>query len=358
MGSVSDEDLIKLRLSEKKQLDLRSKLYLSPLTTVGNLPFRRVCKRLGAEVTCGEMALASNLLSGQQSEWALMLRHETEDIFGVQVCGSKPDLMKNLAFLLKSEVSIDFVDLNAGCPIDLVCNGGSGCAMMGRSQHMEGVVRNMASVLNVPLTVKMRTGIQDNKNIAHELIPKVREWGASMVALHGRSRDQRYTRSADWEYIAKCAAVADPMPLFGNGDCMNFEDYYLNMENSKVAGILIARGALIKPWIFTEIREKRHWDISAQERLDIFKDYTNYGLEHWGSDTRGVENTRRFLLEWMSFTHRYIPVGILETVPQRINERPPCKYSGIDWYVAVSCVAFRRNALRNYGIAFYMRAKW
>lgn len=110
-------------------------------------------------------------------------------------------------------------------------------------------------------------------------------------------------------------------------------------------------GALLKPWLFTEIKEQRHWDISSSERLDILRDFTSYGLEHWGSDTQGVEKTRRFLLEWLSFLCRwvapgggrpgleapldlrpcrYVPVGLLERLPQRVNERPPC-YLGRDY---------------------------
>ncbi|KAK2542319.1 hypothetical protein Q9233_000411 [Columba guinea] len=94
--------------------------------------------------------------------------------------------------------------------------------------------------------------------------------------------------------------------------------------------LLCCRGALIKPWLFTEIKEQRHWDISSSERFGILKDFTSYGLEHWGSDTQGVEKTRKFLLEWLSFLCRYIPVGLLEHLPQKINERPPY-YMGRDY---------------------------
>ena len=86
---------------------------------------------------------------------------------------------------------------------------------------------------------------------------------------------------------------------------------------------MIARGALMKPWIFTEIKEQKVWDISSQERFQMLQRYTNYGLERWGSDTEGVEKTRRFMLEWLSFLCRYIPVGLLERIPQKMNERPP-----------------------------------
>lgn len=148
--------------------------------------------------------------------------------------------------------------------------------------------------------------------------------------VHGRSREQRYTKSADWEYIEKCAKAASPIAVFGNGDILSYDDYAnLRDTHKTIQGVTIGRGALIKPWIFTEIKEKKLLDIRSNERFDILKKYANYGLEHWGSDTRGVETTRRFMLEWISFLHRYIPVGILEKPPQRINERPPY-YAGRD----------------------------
>ncbi|XP_073438060.1 tRNA-dihydrouridine(47) synthase [NAD(P)(+)]-like [Dendrobates tinctorius] len=329
MGAVTDEDIIKLRPCEKKTIDFRGKLYLAPLTTCGNLPFRRICKQYGADITCGEMAVCTNLLQGQPSEWALMKRHHTEDLFGVQLEGAFPDTLTKCAELLNKTIEVDFVDINAGCPIDLIYKKGGGCGLMTRMNKLENIVRGMNSVLDVPLTVKIRTGVQEKVNLAHKLIPELRDWGVSLITLHGRSREQRYTKLADWEYIKRCAEIADPLPLFGNGDIFSFEDANLALETG-VSGIMVARGALVKPWLFTEIKEQRHWDISSSERLDILRDFTNFGFEHWGSDTRGVERTRKFLLEWLSFLCRYIPVGLLERIPQKLNERPPY-YMGRDY---------------------------
>ncbi|CAK8696693.1 unnamed protein product [Clavelina lepadiformis] len=322
-GCVLDSDVISLRPPEKKKIDFKNKLYLAPLTTCGNLPFRVTCKRLGADITCGEMAVATNLLQANISEWALMKRHPSEDIFGVQLCGAFPDTMARCAELLNKTCDIDFIDINLGCPIDLIYKKGAGSALMRRSKKLFDITTCMEAVLDIPLTCKLRTGIETGKNNAHSILPIIRDCNVALATVHGRSREARYTRVADWNYIDKCAQAADPMPVFGNGDVLSYHDYYSALDNTSVAGIMIARGALIKPWIFTEIKERRDWDISSSERLDLLKNFVNEGLVHWGSDTRGIATTRRFLLEWCSFLHRYIPVGLLEHAPQRINERPP-----------------------------------
>ena len=318
--------------TKRKLIDFSKKVYVAPLTTVGNLPFRRIMKGFGADITCGEMALAINLLQGQASEWALLKRHADEDIFGVQIAAGFPDQFTRIAELIEATMEVDFVDLNLGCPLDLLCNKGSGAALMRRDGNLKGALQGMSKVLSCPITVKMRTGWDMSKPFAHELVPKIQQLGLSdsiaAIMVHGRSRLQRYSKTSDWDYINQVAMNQVPeypkIPIIGNGDIYSYTDYEEKIARDGVSSCaMLARGALIKPWLPTEIKERRHWDISATERLDILKNFVNFGLEHWGTDQQGINNCRRFLLEWLSFLHRYVPVGMLEVVPQQMNQRPP-----------------------------------
>lgn len=319
---------------------------MAPLTTVGNLPFRRILKRFGVDITCGEMALCSNLLEGKSSEWALLKRHASEDVFGVQLAAGYPDLFTRACELVERHASVDFVDMNLGCPIDLLCNKGCGASLMLRDKRLEESVRGMTATLGVPVTIKMRTGWDAERPLAHVLARKIHSWGFSSniaaIMIHGRSRLQRYSRLADWEYVhtqvAQVSKSLDtddqrPIPVIGNGDIFSYTDYEQKvLAGNETSGLstcaMLARGALIKPWLATEIKERRHWDISATERLDILKDFVNFGLEHWGTDQQGINNVRRFLLEWLSFLHRYVPVGLLEVLPQEMNHRAPPHMKG------------------------------
>ncbi|KAH9620890.1 hypothetical protein KSS87_003393 [Heliosperma pusillum] len=329
--STETDASLKLQPRERKLIDFRGKMYLAPLTTVGNLPFRRVCKVLGADVTCGEMAMCTNLLQGQASEWALLRRHKSEDLFGVQICGAYPDTVARAVELIDQECSVDFIDINMGCPIDIVVNKGAGSALLTKPMRMKNVIQAACASAEKPITVKVRTGYIEGRNRVDSLICDIYNWGASALTIHGRSRQQRYSKLADWEYVNKCVQKApSSLPVLGNGDVFSYLDWNKHLSDCpELSSCMIARGALIKPWLFTEIKEQRHWDISSGERLEILKDYVRFGLEHWGSDTKGVETTRHFLLEWLSYMFRYVPVGLLEVVPQRLNWRPP-SYFGRD----------------------------
>ncbi|KAL9619197.1 MAG: hypothetical protein Q9204_008319, partial [Flavoplaca sp. TL-2023a] len=337
---------------------------LAPLTTQGNLPFRRLCVNLGAQLTYSEMAMSLPLIQGQKSEWALMRAHETEAIppslsptsavvkdydnahdlkFGAQIAANKPwQAVKTAEILTTLCPHLRLIDLNCGCPIDLVYRAGAGSALLDSQAKLEKIVRGMNAVSNdVPITVKIRMGTKDNKPTALKLVERLvyggeeaqiygrGSSGAAAITLHGRSRQQRYTKSADWEYIADCAALikrfnekgdelvdtvneADPRTqpaggkvyFIGNGDCYSCDDYRRHLSEAKVDSVMVARGALIKPWVFEEIEKGQYLDKSATERLALVEQFVRYGLEAWGSDEIGVGTTRRFLLEWLSFAYR------------------------------------------------------
>ena len=337
----------------RKLIDFANKVYVAPLTTVGNLPFRRIMKDYGADITCGEMALATNLLEGKASEWALIKRHSSETIFGIQLAAGYPDIFtRTMELIEREDIQTDFVDLNLGCPIDLVCQKGGGAALMQREKRLQASLQGIFSSLHkCPITIKMRTGWDEKSPMAHDLVHKIQNvWGynpnngMNAIMIHGRSRLQRYSREANWDYIGQIAtAIASSsstgdddspptIPIIGNGDIFTHVDYQEKVLSTPglVPCAMLGRGALIKPWLPQEIKEMKHYDISASERFDILRNFVRYGLEHWGTDQQGVNNCRRFLLEWLSFLHRYVPVGLLDHAsgPQRLNQRPPPNLCG------------------------------
>ncbi len=130
--------------------------------------------------------MSTNLLSGQVSEWALLKRHESEDLFGIQLAGAYPDTMTKACQLIEENLKVDFVDVNSGCPIDLVFDKGAGCALMTRLDHFQKIVRSMDATLACPVTVKIRAGIKDDHLFAHDLVAEMRSWGVSMITVSSK----------------------------------------------------------------------------------------------------------------------------------------------------------------------------
>ncbi|KAA0168596.1 hypothetical protein FNF31_00476 [Cafeteria roenbergensis] len=378
---------------------------IAPLTTVGNLPFRRLCTDMAADVTVGEMAIASEVLKGASGETALLARHPSERTFGVQLAGGNEGVLSRACEVLERECgAFDFVDLNMGCPLDMVCNKSMGAQTMCAGKRFEPMIRAMAKSTSRPVTLKMRTGLGPQSLMAEGLAVRARKtWDIAAVTIHGRTRAARYSKTADWDYIkavvdevslplvgaplggaaapkfggaagsALAAAAAEAMasgmpnagiataeaaaegqarlaaagssalsgdgedfaadipalPIIGNGDVLDPSDFHSHIAATGVVTCMLGRGILYKPWLCEEIKAGVAIDKSARERLDMYRDFCRYGLEYWGTDQLGVDRTRRFLLELLSFTHRYVPFGLLALPPQRMNLRPQA-YRGRD----------------------------
>ncbi|MCL6404052.1 tRNA-dihydrouridine synthase family protein, partial [Pectobacterium carotovorum subsp. carotovorum] len=185
--------------TEKRQLNFKDKKILSPLTTVGNLPFRRLMKKYGCDITYSEMALGIPLIQGTNSEWALPKSHISEKGgFGVQIACSKVWQASKAAETLATYCpeGINEINLNSGCPIDLLYRQGAGSALLDNPARMIRCLNGMNYVSGeIPVTVKIRTGTKDSSPMADLLVKRlVHETDVAAITLHGRSRQQRYTK--------------------------------------------------------------------------------------------------------------------------------------------------------------------
>jgi tRNA-dihydrouridine synthase 3 len=283
---------------------LTGALVMAPMTKGSNLPYRRLCTELGARVLVSEMVVARRLKQRRRSEFALIRRAPDEPVFAVQLAGNKPEEMAWAAALVESR-GADFVDVNLGCPIDHFTRMGLGAALGRQPNKVGRIVAAMRAAVKVPVTVKIRLGWNSDSLNYIPLARAAVDAGASAVFVHGRTREARYRHPADWNAIGEIAAAL-PVPVVGNGDLLFGQDLHARLNATGCAGVMVARGALIKPWIFREV-ETGYWDITAEERLAIYRRYVALALDHWGGDEFGRTRIREFVRWHVGFWCRYAP---------------------------------------------------
>jgi tRNA-dihydrouridine synthase 3 len=297
----------------------RDAVVLAPLTVGGNLPFRRLCTEFGAEVTVGEMAVVRKLLAGSPSEFALLRSHPDEPFFGVQLADRNGDSLAEGARLAESR-GARFVDLNCGCPIHEITRRGLGASLLRKPARLGRLVEALKRAVGVPVTVKLRSGWKEGGENVSEVARVCEESGADALTLHGRTREQRYNRAADWDLIGRVAAERG-IPVIGNGDILTPYEARDRMVRFGVRAVMLARGALIKPWIFRELREGRVWEPTAEERLGVLWRFVELLREHFGPDERGRKRAMRFLPWHLGFFCRYRPLPE-ETFAEQARAHP------------------------------------
>jgi len=292
---------------------------LAPLTVGGNLPFRRLCVELGAQVTFGEMAVVRRLLGHRRGEFALLRFHPDEPFFGAQLADRNAETLAEGARLAESRGS-RFVDLNCGCPIDDITRKGLGSSLLRKPARLGRLVEAMVRAVSIPVTVKIRAGWSEKETNAAEVARVCEESGAAALTIHGRTREQRYSRKADWDLVGRVAAERG-IPVLGNGDILTHYEARERRTQSGVASLMIGRGALIKPWIFREILEDREWLPTAEERFRLVWHYVELLREHFGEGDLNRERIRRFLTWHLGFFCRYRPFPEAEYA-QAAREHP------------------------------------
>jgi tRNA-dihydrouridine synthase 3 len=212
------------------------------------------------------------------------------------------------------------VDLNCGCPIDQITRRGLGASLLRKPGRLGRLVGAMVQAVRVPVTVKLRTGWSEAKENVSDLARACEDAGASAVTIHGRTREQRYSKAADWDTIGRVAAERG-IPVVGNGDILTPYEARDRMRRAGVDSVMLARGALIKPWLFREIREGKTWLPTAEERFSVIWRFVELLRDHFLDDERGRGRILGFLPWHLNFFCRYRPLPE-ELYAERAREHP------------------------------------
>nr|WP_297873332.1 tRNA dihydrouridine synthase DusB [uncultured Blautia sp.] len=230
---------------------LENNLILAPMAGVTDLPFRLLCKEQGAGLICTEMVSAKAIYFKNKNTESLMEIDERERPVSLQLFGSEPDLMAEIARQIEPR-NFDILDINMGCPVPKVVNNGEGSALMKNPKLVHEIVSKVSRAIQKPVTVKIRKGFTEDSVNAVEIAKILEDAGAAAVAVHGRTREQYYSGQADWEIIRKVKEAVS-IPVIGNGDVDSPQKAEALVKETGCDGIMIGRAVQGNPWLFSRI---------------------------------------------------------------------------------------------------------
>lgn len=281
-----------------KDLEIKNRVFLAPLAGVSDIPFRLICQSLGAGLTYVEMLSATAIRYQSKRTFDMMARHASESLLGVQVTGPNADEVSQAVAVLDKQ-GFETIDINMGCPVRKVVGAGCGSAILKDPERISETVEKCRLATTKPLSAKIRLGYtRDTVNVT-DTVHRIVSAHLDMVTIHGRTRSESYSTPCDLGGIDQGLGVAlshKNVVKVGNGDIFDFESAWKMHEKTGCDAVMVSRGALGNPWIFSEILAGKSVQPTFSEWFDVVMAHISYQEEHFGNRPYAAILMRKHLL--------------------------------------------------------------
>lgn len=265
---------------------------LAPMDGYSDWPFRSLCRELGSAMSYTEFVKVEKILSRSKEPAKRLYFTEVERPITFQIYGDDPDLILKAALKVQ-EWNPDIIDINMGCPAKSIADRGAGVGMMPSPLRIARTFKKLTKALRVPVTGKIRMGWDKNKN--YKLIARVvEEEGGSLIAIHGRTREQRYTGNADWDAIAEVKSLVK-IPVVGSGDVKTVADIARMKQHTNCDAVMIGRASLANPWIFARLNREQ---VSAAQVQETVRKHLARSIEFYGEED-GSRLFRKYAVQYL-----------------------------------------------------------
>lgn len=288
-----------------KNVEINGVVGLAPMAGVADRAFREICKEMGAAYVVSEMVSSKGVSYKNERSTELMEISELEHPCAVQLFGNEPDTMA-IAAKTAMQFKPDILDINMGCPAPKISGNGCGCALMKTPKLCGEIVKAVSNAVDVPVTIKIRKGYDDETLTALEVARYCVDNGASAITIHGRTAKQMYKPYADWEIIAKLKNEFD-VPILGNGDVVSGKTAKQMLEQTGCDMVMVGRASLGNPWIFKQINEYINNNIeipmpTTEERLNVLQKHIKKICDYKGEKI-GMKEARKHVAYYFKGFH-------------------------------------------------------